>query len=281
MAAAVESRSNHPLALAILRKAQDAGLEDLPEVEAAEALSGMGVRASIDGAVVRIGNLKLFQTETDLPIPADLAEQVEALEADGKTTMIVHDGERFLGIVGLADQPREAARETLERLRQLGVKALIMLTGDNERVAKKIAAAVGLTDVKAGLLPEEKVAAVEALLQEYGQVAMIGDGVNDAPALATSTVGIAMGASGSDVALETADVALMADDLSRLPFAVGLSRQSRRLIRQNLIISLGVIAILIPSALFGIAGIGIAIVMHEGSTLLVVGNALRLLRYPS
>jgi len=155
----------------------------------------------------------------------------------------------------------------------------VMLTGDNERVAAAIARAVGLTDFRANLLPEDKVAAVQALLREYGRVAMVGDGVNDAPALATATVGIAMGGAGSDVVLETADVALMADDLSRLPFVVGLSRQAHRIIRQNLVISLGVIALLIPGGLFGLAGIGLAILLHEGSTLLVVANGLRLLGY--
>jgi Cd2+/Zn2+-exporting ATPase len=164
-------------------------------------------------------------------------------------------------------------------LRSLGIKALVMLTGDNERVAETIAGIVGLTEFEADLLPDEKVTAIQKLLDRYGRVAMVGDGVNDAPALATSTVGIAMGAGGSDVALETADVALMADDLSRLPFAVGLSRQARRIIRQNLAISLGVIAFLIPFALFGWAGIGVAIIFHEGSTLVVVANALRLLGY--
>jgi len=204
---------------------------------------------------------------------------VELLEEQGKTTMLVQVEDRFLGILGLADEPRGTARATLEQLRSLGIKALIMLTGDNERVATSISEQVGLTEYRANLLPEEKVAAIKVLLDRYGRVAMVGDGVNDAPALATSTVGIAMGAGGTDVALETADVALMADDLSRLPFAVGLSRQARRIIRQNLVISLGVILLLIPATLLGMASIGPAIILHEGSTLMVVANALRLLRF--
>jgi Cd2+/Zn2+-exporting ATPase len=156
-----------------------------------------------------------------------------------------------------------------------------MLTGDNETVSQTIARAVGLDEVKAGLLPEDKLRVMEELVQRYGQVAMVGDGVNDAPAMARATVGIAMGGAGTDVALETADVALMADDLSKLPFAVALSHTSRSVIRQNLGMSLGVVALLIPATLLGWAGIGVAVLIHEGSTLLVVINALRLLAYKS
>jgi len=244
-----------------------------------QAVTGRGVRAEVEGQTVRIGNLKLFEAEGGPPVPDEIVRRVEALEEKGQTTMIVQDGDRFLGIIGLADQPRESARPTLERLRSLGIRSLIMLTGDNERVAEAVAHMVGLEEYRANLLPDEKVAAVQELLERYGRVAMVGDGVNDAPALATSTVGIAMGAGGSDVALETADVALMADNLAALPFAVGLSRQARRIIRQNLVVALGVIALLIPFALFGWAGIGVAIIFHEGSTLVVVANALRLLGY--
>lgn len=278
VAAAVESRSSHPLAQAVVKEAERLALA-LPPVGELQSVTGRGVHAELDGKSAMIGNLKLFEAHESLPVPERIVEQVGKLEAEGKTTMVVFDGKRFLGLIGLADQPRREARATLERLRRLGIRALIMLTGDNEKVAATIADEVGLTDFKADLLPEEKVGVIRDLLAEYGRVAMVGDGVNDAPALATSTVGIAMGAGGTDVALETADVALMADDLSRLPFAVGLSRRSRHIIRQNLIVSLGVIALLIPAALFGLAGIGLAIVFHEGSTLVVVANALRLLGY--
>ena len=279
VAASVESRSGHPLAQAILRRAEAMGLGDLAQAEGLQSLTGRGVMANLNGGVVRIGNLKLFETGDGRSIPEELVAQVELLEEQGKTTMLVQVEDRFLGILGLADEPRGTARATLEQLRSLGIKALIMLTGDNERVATSISEQVGLTEYRANLLPEEKVAAIKVLLDRYGRVAMVGDGVNDAPALATSTVGIAMGAGGTDVALETADVALMADDLSRLPFAVGLSRQARRIIRQNLVISLGVILLLIPAALLGMASIGPAIILHEGSTLMVVANALRLLRF--
>jgi len=154
-----------------------------------------------------------------------------------------------------------------------------MLTGDNARVAAKMAESAGVSDFRADLLPEHKVAFLRDLMEKHGAVAMVGDGVNDAPALATATVGIAMGAGGSDVALETADVALMGDDLSRLPFAVALSRQSRAIVRQNLWLSLGVIAVLVPATLFGFARLGVAVVFHEGSTILVCLNALRLLSF--
>jgi Cd2+/Zn2+-exporting ATPase len=167
----------------------------------------------------------------------------------------------------------------MKALKKIGVEHTIMLTGDNVRSASAIAAQVGLTDYRADLMPEDKLIVIRDLVKEYGQVAMIGDGVNDAPALANATVGIAMGGAGTDVALETADVALMGDDLSKLPFAVGLGRATRAIIIQNLFISLGVIAVLIITSLTGIVSIGIAIIFHEGSTLIVVANALRLLGY--
>jgi len=161
----------------------------------------------------------------------------------------------------------------------MGIKRMIMLTGDNQKVANAIAKQLGITDPMGSLLPEDKVKAIEQLKQQLGNVAMVGDGVNDAPAMAKSTVGIAMGAAGSDVALETADIALMADKLGNLPFAIGLSRKAKQIIKQNLVISLGMVAILVPMTIMGTIAIGPAIVGHEGSTLLVVLNALRLLRY--
>jgi len=188
-------------------------------------------------------------------------------------------GERVLGVVGLADTPRESTRETLAALSQLGMKHLVMLTGDNARAAQLVAEQVGVSDVRADLLPEDKWKATAELRKEFGPLAMVGDGVNDAPALAAADVGIAMGGAGTAVALETADVALMADDLSRLPFAVGLSRKSRTIIRQNLALSMGIILMLIATSVTGIGELSWTVAFHEGSTLLVVGNALRLLRY--
>ncbi|MFQ5645220.1 MAG: HAD-IC family P-type ATPase, partial [Thiogranum sp.] len=201
------------------------------------------------------------------------------LEDEGKTTMAVSRNGEVLGVLALADTPRPGVNETLQKLLDLGVKKLVMLTGDNNDVAQKIARQVGVTDVRADLLPEQKLEAIKQLQQEHGDIAMTGDGVNDAPALATATVGIAMGGAGTAVALETADVALMTDDLSKLPFAVGLSRASRAIIKQNLAISLGVIGLLIVTSVLGVVALSGAVVLHEGSSIVVVLNALRLLKY--
>jgi Cd2+/Zn2+-exporting ATPase len=180
-------------------------------------------------------------------------------------------------VIGLLDTPRPKVRETLTALRALGIRRMIMISGDHQKAAQAVAGQVGLTEAWGDLMPEDKVEAIRKLRAEAA-VAMVGDGVNDAPAMATATVGVAMGAAGSDVALETADVALMADDLSKLPFTVGLGRQTRRIIRQNLFVSLGVVAFLVPATILGL-GIGPAVALHEGSTLLVVFNALRLLAW--
>ena len=193
--------------------------------------------------------------------------------------MVVRAGARYLGVLGVMDTPRESAREVVAALHALGIEQTIMLTGNNQRVADAVAKHVGITVARGDMLPEQKVAAIAELAQSRSRVAMVGDGVNDAPAMANATVGIAMGAGGSHVALETADVALMADDLRALPFAVGLSRAARRVILQNLWASLGMVVFLVPATIFGFANIGMAVALHEGSTLVVVANALRLLAY--
>ncbi len=193
--------------------------------------------------------------------------------------MLVRAGERWLGVIGLMDVPRPEASEVIQRLRGLGIRDTIMLSGDNQQVADAVAADVGVSYARGNLMPEDKVSEIAALEEQLGRVGMVGDGVNDAPAMARASVGIAMGAAGSDVALETADVALMADDLKALPFAVHLSRRSSRIIKQNLWASLGIVAVLIPATVMGL-GIGPAVLIHEGSTLIVVANALRLLGLP-
>ncbi len=278
VAGAVEQGSSHPLARAVVEAARQRGL-DLPAAAGLENLSGRGVRSSLEGKPVLIGSLKLFREALDDALDESLVETVTRLEREGKTTMAVHYAGAFIGILALADAPRPGVRETLRALQSLGVQKLVMLTGDNEAVARRIGEQVGVTDVRASLMPAQKLEAIRALQARHGAVAMTGDGVNDAPALATATVGIAMGGAGTAVALETADVALMADDLGKLPFAVGLSRASRRVIRQNLGVSLGVIAILLVTSVFGLMELSGAVVLHEGSSIIVVLNALRLLGF--
>jgi Cd2+/Zn2+-exporting ATPase len=250
----------------------------LPEVGDVESITGRGLRSSRNGQAVLIGNLQLME-ESSIAVPVEVHEQIETLQKSGKTIMAAARDGQLAGVLALADTLRPDAKPAMEALKKLDVRETVMLTGDNARVAAAIAEQVGLTDFRADLMPEDKVAAVRDLVARHGEVAMVGDGVNDAPALAHATVGIAMGGAGTDVALETADVVLMADDLSKLPFAVGLGRATRTIIAQNLFISLGVIAMLIVTSLFGLAGIGIAIVFHEGSTIVVVLNALRLLGF--
>ncbi len=282
VAVAVEQLSDHPLARAIVTGGREILKTDFVKgASDIEALMARGIKANYEGKTVHIGNRRLFLELTGQEVPKVLTEQMISLETQGHTVMIVHMDGQYLGLISVMDVARKEAANTLARLKEIGIRRMIMLTGDNQRVADAVAATIGITDPMGGLLPEDKVTAIEKLKAEEGKVAMVGDGVNDAPAMAKSTVGIAMGAAGSDVALETADIALMADKLENLPFAIGLSRKSKAIIQQNLWLSLGIVAILIPSAIIGWASIGIAVVIHEGSTILVVGNALRLLSYKS
>jgi len=275
VALAVEKVSDHPLARAIVEGAAD--VANVPEVTDVEAIIGHGVKARIAGKEVLVGKPSLFDGSGGLP--TDVTAAVERLRSGGRTIMVVGEPGRVLGVLGVMDTPRESAKQVLKELLALGVKKTVMLSGDHQGVADAVARQVGLTEARGDLLPEDKVRVIDELAKSGSGVAMIGDGVNDAPALARATVGIAMGAGGSDVALETADIALMGDDLRTLPFAVGLSRACRRIIRQNLWASLGMVAFLIPATIFGLARISVAVVLHEGSTLLVVANALRLLSY--
>ena len=273
-AAGLEGLSSHPLAKAILAGAIERKVTPLP-AEEGDAIHGKGIQGRVAGEPVRIGNLAMFEADK---IPEAISTAAAALEEKGQTTMIVWRKDRFLGILGVADTLRDEARGALEQLEKLGIKTTVMLSGDNARVAKSIAASVGIKEVRAPLLPEGKVDAIRTLAAQGG-VAMVGDGVNDAPALAAASVGIAMGGTAADATLETADVVLLDDSLTRLPFAVSLSRRASRVIRQNVIIALGVSSILVVASAIGWTTIAQAVVLHEGSTLLVVGNALLLLRH--
>lgn len=278
IAVAIEQSSDHPLAAAIVRGGKEKlGDTKIPKANAIESITGKGVQGRLDGALIQIGKPDMFR-EGPAAMSAAFAQEVDALEANGRTVMVVRRGAQYLGALGVMDTERKSAKATVQTLRALGIERMIMLSGDNQKVADAVATSIGLDKAVGGLMPDEKVAAINTLSAETGGVAMVGDGVNDAPALANANVGVAMGAAGSDVALESADVALMTDDLKHLPFAVGLSRRTTSVIRQNLWVSLGVVAMLIPSTIFGLQ-IGMAILFHEGSTLIVVANALRLLAY--
>ncbi|WP_145076869.1 heavy metal translocating P-type ATPase [Poriferisphaera corsica] len=278
VAMGVEKESGHPLAMAVVEGANhrlDGG--DGVEVEEAESVTGFGVKGVIDGEAVMVGKLGMFE-EVGGEAKAEVEREVGRLSDGGRTTMVVKKGERYLGVLGVMDEAREEAKVVVAMMREMGVKRQVMLTGDHERVAEAVGQAVGVDEVMGGLLPEDKVGAVERLGTGGEVVAMVGDGVNDAPAMARSGVGIAMGAAGSDVALETAEVALMSDRLGGLPTAVGLGRKAKVIVRENLWISLGMVGILIPAAMSGLE-IGPVVVLHEGSTVVVVFNALRLLGY--
>ena len=275
----VESLSNHPLAKAIAKD-----IEQLHNInfkgfaKNIEAIQGKGITALYNNAKVSIGNLKLMEDE-GFTIEDSVITKMESLLQHGHTVMLVALKNEVIGIISVMDTPRKTAISTLKKLKSIGIKRMIMLTGDHQNVGDAIAKQIGLTEAKGNLLPEDKVAAIKKLLATDGKIAMVGDGVNDAPAMALSTVSVAMGAAGSDVALETADVALMSDKIENLPFVIGLSRASKRIIKQNIFISLAVVAVLVPVTILGLTNIGIAVLFHEGSTVVVVLNALRLLAY--
>ncbi len=275
---AVEQLSDHPLAAAVVKGGKEKLNKDVLPASSVRAIQGRGVEAKLNDWTVFIGNKELFVEKGQI-IPADVVNKVIEMESAGNTTMLVQKDEVFIGIITLMDIAREDAKTTLAALSKTGIRKMIMLTGDNQQVAEAIAKDIGIIEARGNLLPEQKLAVIEQLRRTEQKIAMVGDGVNDAPAMAKSTVGIAMGAAGSDVALETADIALMADKLSNLPFAIGLSRKAREIIKQNVFISLGMVAILIPLTILGYAKMGPAVIGHEGSTILVVFNALRLLIY--
>ncbi|MGI9495855.1 MAG: heavy metal translocating P-type ATPase [Mariniblastus sp.] len=283
-AVSVERLSDHPLAAALVRDAVDLLPSEyhpssprFPTAENLVSKTGQGVTAILNNSVISIGKSSFFPSDVLTPEDQALFDSVADLEQRGRTVMVIKQADQFLGFIGLMDTPREGAKETITRLRSIGIESMSMLSGDNQNVATAIANAVGVDQAFGDLMPADKVRKIKRL-QDDGAVGMVGDGVNDAPAMATANVGIAMGAAGSDVALETADVALMSDDLAKLPFAIRLSKMTKAIIIQNLWVSLGMIAFLVPATLFGLP-IGPAVILHEGSTFIVVLNALRLLGF--
>jgi Zn2+/Cd2+-exporting ATPase len=275
LAAAVEQRSEHPIAQAILRYARASGIAAAPG-DHVQALAGRGAEGSVQGARVLLGNHRLFE-ERGLCSPS-IHGRLEAISRGGRTAVFVaHDGVP-VGIITVADRPRETGKDMIDLLRRQGIESLVMLTGDNRATAQAIATEIGVDEFRAELLPEDKVAAVDDLKKRFGSVAMVGDGVNDAPALASADVGIAMGAAGSDAALETADVALMADELLKIPYAFRLSRATVRNIKVNLAISLVMKAAFVVAAVAGVATLWMAVVADTGASVIVIANALRLLR---
>ncbi len=277
LAAAVERRSEHPLAAAVVAEADRRGLV-AREVDDFETHTGEGVHAHLDGLWVGVGREALFASH-DLPVPPDVAAAGDRFREQGRTALLIvlaGDGPTTGGVIALADLPRPDAAAAIGSLRRSGISQIVILTGDHERVARAVAREVGADDVRSDLLPAEKVVELRRLMNAGRCLAMVGDGVNDAPAMAAADVGIAMGGGGTDVALEVADVVLMRDDLRALSFAVWLGRRARRRVHQNLAFAFGVIGVLALSTFFGLP-LWLGVVGHEGSTLLVVLNGLRLL----
>ena len=275
LAASLESHSEHPIGRAILRQAEEWGLEPMAPT-GFQAIPGRGAEGWVDESHVVVGSHRLFE-ERGMCNPR--AEQILGeLEKQGSSTVMVAAAGRPVGVIGVADEPRETARGVVEMLRAQGIEHIALLTGDYEAPAGALARSLGLDTYRASLLPEDKVAAVNELRSRFGTLAMVGDGVNDAPALASADVGIAMGAAGTDAALETADVALMSDELIKIPFAIRLSRATARNIRVNIAFSLTLKAAFLAMALAGTASLWAAVVADTGASLIVIANALRLLR---
>lgn len=273
LTAALETLSEHPIARAIVQTAKDKQLE-LPIASRLQAIPGVGVHGLVNHEEFRIGNLDCLENKN---LPAEHEEVVQQLEKQGKTIIYVQSRHKLQGILAMQDVLRPQAKEAVQTLRQMGVK-VAMLTGDNRSTAQALGEQAGVDEVYAELLPEQKVAIVKQLAAKYGKVAMVGDGVNDAPALATASVGIAMGAAGTDVALETANVVLMADDIQKVPYAISLGRRTKRVVKQNLTFALGVVLILIAGTFMGDVNLPSGVIGHEGSTILVILSGLRLLR---
>jgi len=274
-AARVEAKSEHPVALAVVDRARKESIGATASLEEFRNLPGLGIIAKDRGVTVMAGTLRLFLKEA-IAVPLELVLEGETREREGKTVVFVW-AQLWLGLITVADELRPDSASGLAALKAAGVSTTVILTGDNKAVAEAVARAVGADQVRAALLPEGKLEAIQEFEKTLGPTMMVGDGVNDAPALATASIGVAMGAAGTDVAMETADVVLMANDLDRLAWVVRLSRKARRVMVQNLVFSLGVILVLVVGALGWNIPLTLGVVAHEGSTLLVCLNGLRLL----
>jgi len=277
LVAGLESRSEHHVAQAILRAVEAMGLS-VPEPRSFQAFPGRGIEGKVEGIALTVGRREWVEERVGSPVPDLLIHWGESGGRETASPIFVAAGGSHVGILVIADQPRKGAREALQALRRSGVREVAMITGDDPRTAHAVAELLGVDRVYAKLLPHEKVQVLAAFSEEVGPVAMVGDGVNDAPALATADVGIALGAAGTDVALETADVVVMGDDLSGIPYARSLSVRARRVVLQNLVFSSAVIVVLVTLALAGHISLPAGVVGHEGSTIVVMANGLRLLR---
>lgn len=275
LAASIEARSEHPLAEAILQKAREEGVPFIKPHDF-QSIPGMGARAVLDGQEYHIGSERLFKAHSISTAEAE--QDIARLEEEGKTLVLLSQETKLIGLIAVSDQLRPEAAQTIKGLKSMGIEKIVMLTGDNEGTAQAMAHAAQVDDYQALLLPDDKVATVGKLKEELGQVAMVGDGVNDAPAMAVADVGIAMGAAGTDVAIETGDIALMSDDLSRLPYTFRLSRRTINNIRLNIIAALTVVAILVPTALLGKVELVSGLLINEVAALLIILNGLRLLK---
>lgn len=279
IAYALEKSSSHPLASAIVRRAEEAGVNHSElEIEQFKSITGKGIQATIEGESYYIGSPNLFIEIFQNGLTEVIQKETAILQNEGKTVMYLGTKEKILAIFAVRDELRESSKEMLEKLHEFGIEKTVLLTGDNEATAKAIGSEAGILEVKADLMPEDKLEFVKTLRKQYGKVAMVGDGVNDAPALAAATVGIAMGGAGTDTALETADVAFMSDDLNKLPFTIKLSRKALAVIKTNIAFALGVKLLALLLVVPGWLTLWIAIFSDMGATLLVTLNSMRLLR---
>ncbi|HHW48187.1 MAG TPA: cadmium-translocating P-type ATPase [Clostridiaceae bacterium] len=278
LAASAEMYSEHPLAKAILEEAGSKPIGSLISPDESDIITGQGLRTKLGDKIILAGNRKLMN-ENGIKIPDDIEEYLKNEESEGQTTVIVADSEKIIGVISIADTLRDDVGKLIKKLKSLGIRKAVMLTGDNKRAAAAIAKRVGMDDYYAELLPEDKVSLLNKLQKEYGTAAMVGDGVNDAPALASADLGIAMGGAGADVAMETADVVLMSNEIRKLSYAIGLSRATVKNMKQNIYFAIIVVGLLLAGVLAKVVFLSSGMLVHELSVLAVILNAIRLLKY--